>query len=798
MISKVIKWVIVVILLLCVGLVGFFYNAYQEVELDADKIINYRPNVSSEILDRNGNLLAYIFKGRHRLYATFDEIPSSVIEALVATEDTSFFEHKGINPDAIIRAIIVDIKARRFVEGGSTLTQQLVKNKLLSSKKKLTRKIREAILAVKIENLLSKEEIIERYLNEIPYGNNYYGIKTAAQGYFHKELSNLTLKESAILVGLPNAPTYYNPRRHYKRILNRANAILYRMKNLGWIDNEQYQKAIKETPRIYRTSLTQNVAPYVVDEVLRRFKNRFGDIRTGGYKIYTTIDLNLQKAGREALKYGYNRALERFKKGRGVSQLNGSLVSVESKSGDILALVGGVDYKKSAFNRATMAKKRQPGSTFKPFIYQTALDMGYSTVSPIIDVSRTFSYISNGKRKIWNPKNYERNYKGFLPLKEALIHSRNNATINLICDLGEDDGCSLGVKRITKRLKKLDIDNIPKDLSLALGNLSLSPLKIVQMYTMFSNHGHVIEPRLVSKIVSRKNAILYETKPKEILEFTTPAQSFLMTSILKDVIKRGTGRNARVEGIELAGKTGTTNDYVDAWFCGYSPSTTTVVWFGRDNSRPIGKGATGGAVAAPVFQKFYESLLRLYPKVPRKFTKPEGVYEKFFNGKVEYYTKYSPLPETVATDIMELQRPKLHPINSIANSQTHKPVVFSKREKEPKEAGESMVIESEPDPTLAKNSPPPATKTRTKAQETKERVDEILVPKEQQKENKRVEENILIKDDAPNHEENFLSSEDETPEERTTPTISSSESSGDVEAVEYDDTATTSGDETLY
>jgi len=636
MISRFIKGSIILALLFGIALVGAFIYAYQEVRIDARQIIDYRPEVSSEIFDRHGKHLAYVFKRRHRLYATFNELPPRLVEALIATEDTRFFEHHGVNPDAIFRAIIADIKARRFVEGGSTLTQQLVKNKLLSSKKKLARKLKEAILAIKIENVLSKEQIIERYLNEIAYGNNYYGVKTAAQGYFHKKLSDLTLKEIAILVGIPNAPSYYNPRRHYKRTLNRANAILYRMKNLGWITDAEYKAAIKEVPKIYRTSLTQNVAPYVVDEVLRRFRGKFGDIRTGGYKIYTTIDLEMQKAGRDALKYGFDRLMKRYKENPKKTTLNGALIAVENKTGDILALIGGVDYRRSAFNRVTMTK-RQPGSAFKPFIYQTALDMGYNPASKLTDLARTFQYYKNGKRKVWAPKNYERDFKGFITLRDALVHSRNLATINLVYDIG--------VETIRKRLMLLDVKNIPNDMSIALGNLAISPLKMAQIYTVFSNYGHMIEPRLVSKILSKENAVLYETKPKEIVDFTRPEQAYLMTSILEDVIKRGTGRNAAVKGIELAGKTGTTNDGVDAWFCGYSPSVTTITWYGRDNNRPIGRGATGGSVAAPAFAMFYRKLLDLDPNMSRKFRVPPGVYVGEVDGHKELYTKISPLPK---------------------------------------------------------------------------------------------------------------------------------------------------------
>ncbi len=635
MLNRMIKGVIILAILFAILLFAAFVYAYEEISLDADKLINYKPETSSVILDRNGEKLAYVFKKQHRLYARYDEIPGFLVEGLVAMEDTRFFEHEGVNPDAILRAIVKDIKAGRFVEGGSTLTQQLIKNKLLSNEKKLMRKIKEAVLAIKIEHELSKEEILERYLNEISYGNNYFGVKTAANGYFHKELDALTLKEAAMLVGIPNAPSFYNPLRHYKRALNRANNVLYRMKSIGWISNEDYLKAVKESPKVFKTSLTQNIAPYIVDEVVRRFKGELGDIRTGGYKIYTTIDLKQQQIAKKALDKAYKKVLKRYKETLDKSTLNAAFVAVENETGDILAMVGGVDYKKSAFNRVTQSK-RQPGSAFKPFIYQTALDMGYNPATPLTDLRRTFQYTYKGKKKIWSPRNYERDFKGFVPLREALVHSRNLATINLVADLGVDT--------IRNRLKFLDVPHIPKDMSIALGNLGLSPLKMAQIYTVFSNKGHMIAPRLVSKIIAKEGAVIYETRPKEIADFTTPEQAYLMTDILKDVIKRGTGRNARVKGIELAGKTGTTNKNVDAWFCGYSPTIETIVWFGRDNNKPIGKGATGGAIAAPAIASYYASLLKLYPKTKRSFDIPQGVYRGVYEGKPELYTKISPLP----------------------------------------------------------------------------------------------------------------------------------------------------------
>ncbi len=636
MINKIFKSILIVSLLVAALLAGMFIYAYNSVDTDVEKLVKYTPDTSSEILDRNGKRIAYIFKKRHRLYATYNEIPVYIVEGLIAMEDTKFFEHNGINPDAIARAVLKDIKARKFVEGGSTITQQLIKNMFLSRKKKLSRKLKEMILALKLEKKLSKEQILERYLNEIAYGNNYLGVKTAAEGYFRKDLSQLTLKESAMLVGIPNAPSYYNPLRHYERTIKRANLILRRLKNLGWITKTEYEEAKKERPKVYKTTLTQNVAPYVVDEVVRRLSKKFPDLKTAGYKIYTTIDLDKQKIAREAVRKGRKAVIDKTQEDINKSDVNGAMVVVQNSTGDILALVGGVNYKKSSFNRATMTK-RQPGSAFKPFVYQTALDYGYNPATKLADLSRTFKYKENGKVKTWTPQNYERNFEGFIPLREALVESRNLATVNLVYDLG--------LQKIRSRLAMLNVKNIPNDLSISLGNLALSPLKMAQIYTVFSNKGHMIEPRLVSKVVSKYNSVIYETKPKEIANFTKPEQAYLMTSILEDVIKRGTGRNAKVEGLELAGKTGTTNNYIDAWFCGYSPTVTTIIWYGRDRYKTIYKGATGGRVAAPVFSDFYRNLLKLNPKLKRKFSIPDGVYVGKIGNRTELYTATSPLPK---------------------------------------------------------------------------------------------------------------------------------------------------------
>ncbi len=621
-------------ILAVVGFVGYFVAMYGH---ETEKLVDYRPELTTYVYDRNGEKIANIFDKENRAYAAFDEIPPQMIEALLAIEDTTFFEHPGVNVDAIFRAIVKDIKAGRLVEGASTITQQLVKNTLLTREKKFSRKIKELIFSIKLETELSKEQILERYLNAIYLGHGYYGVKTAAQGYFHKPLDRLSLKETAILVGLPKAPSFYAPTRNYDLALGRANRVIERMHVLGWIDEGTYDAALKERPKVYNDTLTQNRAPYVVDAVLRRAAKLYPDVRTGGYTIETTIDIRLQEAARKALKYAYDgivkRTMTREHNASRIARLNGALVSLDPKSGEVLALVGGVDYTKSAFNRATRAK-RQPGSAFKPFIFQTALDLGYSTASELVDIARTYNYDDkNASGKKWKPKNYERDYKGLITLRDALVHSRNLATINLVTDIG--------LSRILHELTRYGFKDLPHDLSLALGSITLSPLELAGYYTSFAAQGVQTQPYLIKSLHNRRNT--WEAEPQHTV-ITSPQQTYLMTTILRDVVRRGTGRNAAVRGIEVAGKTGTTNKSIDAWFAGYSPSVETVVWFGNDDNTPMRRGETGGRAAAPAFREYYRQLIRLYPQVPRHFEMPKGVGVAKHVGKTEYFTKQSPLP----------------------------------------------------------------------------------------------------------------------------------------------------------
>ncbi|TLD97856.1 PBP1A family penicillin-binding protein [Helicobacter jaachi] len=636
-----------------IAVVAYLVKLFYEVEAEVSKIKNYRFALASQIVDRKDRLIANVFTDENfRFYATFDEIPPRLIESLLAVEDTLFFEHVGINPDAISRAMLKNIKSMRYVEGGSTLTQQLIKNIALSPEKTLKRKLTEAMLAIHIERHLSKEKILELYLNRISFGHGYHGIKTAAMGYFHKTLHQLTLKEMCMLVGLPKAPSFYDPTKNKDFSMARANDIIDRLYDIGWISKEEHDGAIKEVPEVYNQTLTQNIAPYVVDEVLREL-GHIEDLKTGGYYIKLKVDVDYQLAAQEALVYGYEQINKRLKERYPKSfnedlsndTLNGAMVVTDTHTGDILAMVGGVDYTKSKFNRATQAR-RQLGSSIKPFIYQSAFDRGNSPATFVPDVPRKF--VTKGaaeaasdttketESEAWSPVNYTPKYNGFMTLKDALRTSSNLATINLVDQI-------IGFSKVYQSLKKDGFNNLPENMSIVLGSFELSPLETAQQYSMFSNYGTIVKPVLVDSVINKNGENVYSS-PTESRHITTAAQAFLTIDILRDVVNRGTGARARVNGLEVAGKTGTSNKNIDGWFCGFTPDVQAIVWYGRDDNTPIGPHESGGVVAPPAFAYLFSKVLTFDPAITRKFKVPEGVRLKTLDYGDFYYTDDSPLP----------------------------------------------------------------------------------------------------------------------------------------------------------
>lgn len=625
-----------VIAILSGFLLVFGLKKYDEIRFEAYKLIDYHPKLTTQIFDTKGRLIANYFDNENRLYAEFDEIPPRLIEALIAIEDTVFFEHSGMNIEAIFRATLKNIIALSYKEGASTLTQQLVKNTILTREKTLKRKFNEALLSLYIEYKLTKEQIIERYLNHVYFGHGYYGIRTAAEGYFHKTLPMLSLKEIAMLVGLPRSPSSYDPTKNYNLSISRAHSVLLRMKTLGWITEEEYENAKNEEPVIYNETLTRNKAPYVTDEAIRQATIMYEDIRYGGYQIYLGIDLDIQEIAQNSLMYGYEQILKRANTDANMTLQNGAIVVLDNHDGEILALVGGINYIQSNFNRA-VSSKRQTGSSFKPFVYQAALDIGYSPMSMIPDISRVYVDEEDEENATaWAPKNIEGNFQGLITLKDALTRSRNLATINL--------ATTVGLNTINQELKRLGFKDVPNDLSIVLGSYGISPLEYGKFFGMFANGGEIVEPILIKKINNRfGNERVFETTRRRVVE---PEQNFLMVDMLKNVVEKGTGRAARVAGIEIAGKTGTTNSNVDAWFCGFTPDINVLIWYGKDDNTPMQKTEVGGRTSTVPFAYFMKKYIELYPETTRKFQIPDGVKKGIYNNQEAYFTKKSPLPSS--------------------------------------------------------------------------------------------------------------------------------------------------------
>jgi penicillin-binding protein 1A len=626
---------LIVVAFFMVTMASIYQNAYYQ----AIELINYHPKLTTQFFDRNGELVANYFDDENRLYTKYDDIPYRMVEALVAIEDTVFFEHDGVNVEAIFRAALKNIKTMRYSEGASTLTQQIIKNTLLTREKTIKRKATEIMIAFIIERELTKEQILERYLNHVYFGHSYYGVRTAAEGYFRKNLNMLSLKEIAMLVGIPRGPNSYDPTKHLNWATARANSVLVRMKDLGWISEDEYDTAVAEQPKIYDDTLSKNKAPYAVDEAIRQAGLMYDDVRSGGYQIYLGIDLKIQKLAQDALELGYKNILERNKNAN-TSLLNGAIVVLDNFSGDILALIGGHNYSQSNFNRAILAN-RQLGSSFKPFLYQIALDSGYSTMDLIPDISRV--YTDESSEKEWTPKNIEENFQGLITLKDAIVHSRNLATINLVS--------SVGLETVHKELTRMGFKNVPQDLSISLGSLGASPLEYSKFYGMFANGGMLIEPLMIKKIINRFGTEqVFETKKEQMLD---PAQNYLMIDMLKAVVESGTGKAAQVNGIEIAGKTGTSNNNVDAWFCGITPDINVMIWYGNDDNSPMSRSEVGGRTSAVPFAYFVQNYIKFYPETRRKFPIPKGVSKAVYNGKEAYFTSKSPLPSATRTHTNE-------------------------------------------------------------------------------------------------------------------------------------------------
>ncbi|MCW5784183.1 MAG: PBP1A family penicillin-binding protein [Nitrospirales bacterium] len=699
-------------LALCVGvggLAGILWIATRDLPT-FDSFQDYHPSLVSRVYADNGELIGQFFIER-RLYTPIDKIPKAFTQAVIATEDTRFFDHPGLDIVGIGRAAWTNLKKGGRFQGASTITQQLARALFLSPERTYQRKIKELILAVKMEWVLTKEQILEMYLNQIYFGHGAYGVAAAALTYFDKNVSDLSLPESAFLAGLPKAPNTYSPYRNPDLAKSRKELVLGRMVEAGYITNEEAQAAMATT-LAYRHQSIEPIAAYFLEEVRQHLVDRYGEtlVYKGGLRIYTTLNIAMQKIAEEAVRtglrqldkrqgwrgpiehidfskdftppdtfpelqspkaalvHGLYRALvtkvtkqsaqiligntykgsilfedmrwaqRRLEKSGDVGTavvrdkasplqllkvgdiievapkngtvesgefvleqtpiVEGALIAMDPRTGAVQSMVGGYDFTRSQFNRAVIAR-RQPGSAFKPLIYASALQQGLTPATLILDAPVV--YEDEDLDRVWKPENYEKRFFGTITLREALRHSRNAATVRLLEQIG--------VPEVVNIASNLGIRSpLSQDLSLALGSSSVTLQEITSAYGVFANQGLWLEPYLITHAKNLNGEILeqHQFEPRQAM---TKENAYLITNMLMDVIQSGTGRLAKSIGRPLAGKTGTTNSYNDAWFVGYAPNLATGVWVGFDGVRTLGRLESGAHAALPIWTKFVDQAL---------------------------------------------------------------------------------------------------------------------------------------------------------------------------------------------
>ncbi len=735
--------------LVLVGLAGagvIYYWAARDLP-DYKSVADYRPALVTTVLARDGSVMGQIYEEK-RFPLTFEQIPEQLRLAFLAVEDADFYNHEGVNPVAILRAFIANLQSGKARQGGSTITQQLIKQLLLTPERKLKRKIQEAILAYRLENYLTKNEILTIYLNHLFLGSHSYGMEAAARTYFGKHARDLTLAECALIAGLPQAPSGYNPYRHPDEAKKRQMHVLRRLRECNWITEAQHAEALSQ-PLVY-TSMREGMGPetaWYFEEVRRQLIDMFSEekvlargetlpvygekaVKSLGLTVQTAMNPPQQLAADRALRDGLvalskrqgwlgpirtiapefleaHIQLSRFtpadlaegewseaivvhveEKGADVRlgaytghisvkdmgwaripnpkvagvyaansvkdarkvlspgdviwvsakkdgkkeyvpsaitpetvialsleqrpEVQGALVSIELETGDVVALSGGYSFSDTQFNRATQAM-RQPGSAFKPIVYSAAMDHGFTAGSVILDAPVV--QLTEQIEYLWRPSNYSGGFKGPILLRTALAQSRNLCTIRV--------AQQIGVPAIIERAKALGLTpDFPEVLSISLGAVAVTPLNLTQAYTAFANQGLVTTPRLITRVTDSDGRVLYEQEP-QFREAISPQNAFIMASLLKEVVNAGTATKAKVLGRPLAGKTGTTNDEMDAWFMGLTPHLVTGVFVGYDRLKTLGRLETGGSAALPIFVEYGKQVLDAYP--PDDFPVPEGI-----------------------------------------------------------------------------------------------------------------------------------------------------------------------------
>ncbi|NDV19308.1 PBP1A family penicillin-binding protein [Pseudodesulfovibrio sp. JC047] len=724
---KVLK-ILLVICLVCtlagVGGAVWIYNWAAKDLPGFKNITDYNPPLVTTVYAKDNEVLGYFYKEK-RFLVTLDQMSPWLPKAFLASEDASFYEHDGVDMTAIARAFIANLKAGRTRQGGSTITQQIIKRLLLTSERSYQRKLKEAILAFRLENYLTKEEILTIYLNHIFLGAHSYGVEAASRTYFAKHANELTIAQAAMLAGLPQAPTRYNPYRNMHFARQRQEYVLGQMRSLGWITEAQYQEAMDEEIELESMpDPSWKVGAYYLEEVRRWLVAEYGEDATynGGLTVTTPCDLKHQRAAEKAVKRGLLDSAKRrgwtgplenvssadmeavleqgpqdtesimdttrlmkayvtkvqrdtvsvnfgvfkgiipiksmwwvrepdirkshedvpnpkdarkiLEKGDVVwvtvakapkeengiwtldlerePKVQGAMVSITPDTGEVVALVGGYDFEKSQFNRASQAK-RQPGSAFKPIVYSTALDNGFTPSTLVLDAP--IVYANDAEGKLWRPQNFEGTFDGPILLRTALVKSKNLCTIRV--------AQKIGIRKIIERAKAMGLDTeFPHDLSVSLGSASVSLMNLCEAYTAFPRGGSYVKPRTVLSVKSAWGEDLYTSAP-EVSDAISPQTAFILSTLMKQVVSNGTGWRARVLKRPVAGKTGTSNNEHDAWYMGFSPYLLTGVYVGFDELTPMGKWETGSRAASPLWVKYRQAVEKDYPY--EDFTEPPGI-----------------------------------------------------------------------------------------------------------------------------------------------------------------------------
>jgi penicillin-binding protein 1A len=573
---------------------------------------SFQPMQGTKVYDDNDELITE-FHVERRIFVPLAHIPRALRDAVLATEDHRFYQHWGIDPIGIGRAVWQNYRRGRVVEGGSTITQQLTKVLFLTPDKSLERKLKEAVLALELERRYSKDRILEMYLNQIYFGHGAYGVEAAARTYFGKSVSELNVREAALIAGLPRAPSAYSPFDHADAAKRRREVVLRRLVEYGALKEDEGKRLARTDLGLIPPERRRTTGQYFLEYVQQTLEAKYGAdmVFKGGLNVYTTLSPPMQLAAEQSLREGLKALEGRSKTARPGEHPEGAVVTIEPQTGYVRALVGGYDFFRSEFNRAVQAR-RQPGSAFKPFVYIAALESGFTPATRIEDAPVAYPV---GGGTVWKPENYDRKFRGSTTLQQAIEESVNVVTVKL--------QERVGVNRTVQVARRLGVTSpLDVNLSMALGTSDLTLLEMTSAYGVLANQGVWMSPTTIRYVTNAQGQLLEEHVPQG-REAVSAETAYVITHMLRGVVERGTGQAAKTLGRPIAAKTGTTNDYSNAWFIGFTPKLATGVWVGYDRPRSLGKDETGSRVAVPIWVSYMGKVLGDSPK--EDFTVPERI-----------------------------------------------------------------------------------------------------------------------------------------------------------------------------